>query len=143
MRSFLTLPRLELRFLDLQPLASRYTDCPTVEYERTLPKVFFSYCETQTVRNSEFQNYAPTCGHFVRATGSGLCRRRVGAPVPVGSRFFPSPPRLDRFWGLPSLLSPGVKRLGRKSHQSPPSSSDINNGGVISSFPHTPSWRST
>jgi hypothetical protein len=39
------------------------------------------------------------------ATGYGLDDRRVGVPVPVGSRIFSSPQRPDRLWDPPILLS--------------------------------------
>jgi hypothetical protein len=42
---------------------------------------------------------------------------------------------------LPVVLYPAVKRPGREADQSPPSSDEVNNGGVIHPFPHTPSWR--
>jgi hypothetical protein len=57
------------------------------------------------------------------ASGYGLEDRGVGVRVPVGPRIFSSPRRLDRFWGLPSLLSngyPGVKLPGC-DHPSPTS----------------------
>jgi hypothetical protein len=38
------------------------------------------------------------------ATAHGLDGRGVGVRVPVEARFFSSPRRRDRFWGLPSLL---------------------------------------
>jgi hypothetical protein len=49
--------------------------------------------------------------------------------------FFSSPPRPDRFWGPPSLLSSGylgaftagVKRPGRKPDYSPPSGVEVKN----------------
>jgi hypothetical protein len=36
---------------------------------------------------------------------------------------------------------PGVKRLGREADHSPPSSSEVKNGGAIPALPHTSSWR--
>jgi hypothetical protein len=38
-------------------------------------------------------------------------------------------------------LSPAVKRPGRESYHSPPSSAEVKNGGAIPSFHHTSSWR--
>jgi hypothetical protein len=45
------------------------------------------------------------------ATGYGLDDRGVGVRVPVGSRIFSSSCGPDRFWGPPSLLSNGYRRL--------------------------------
>jgi hypothetical protein len=41
------------------------------------------------------------------ATDYGLDDQVVGIRVPVGTRIFISPCRLDRLWGLPSRLSNG------------------------------------
>jgi hypothetical protein len=43
------------------------------------------------------------------ATGYGLDDKGVGVRVPVGARFFSSPRRPDRLWGLPNLLSNGYR----------------------------------
>jgi hypothetical protein len=58
-----------------------------------------------------------------------------------------SPPRPERLWDPPSLLSsgwraisPGVKRPGREAHRSPPSSAEVNSRSYTST-PHTSSWR--
>jgi hypothetical protein len=59
------------------------------------------------------------------ATGYGLDDRGVGIRVPVGSRIFSSPRCPDRLWGPPSLLSPGVKRLGREADHSPPITAEV------------------
>jgi hypothetical protein len=56
---------------------------------------------------------------------------------------FSSPQRADRVWAPLSPLSngyrefffPGVKRRGRKADHSPPSSSEIKNGGAIAPLP--------
>jgi hypothetical protein len=45
------------------------------------------------------------------ATGYGLGGRGVGVRVPVRVIFFSSPRRPDQFWGPPSLLSSGYRRL--------------------------------
>jgi hypothetical protein len=45
------------------------------------------------------------------ATGYGLDDRGVGVLVPVGSKIFYSPRRLDRLWGPPSLLSNGYQGI--------------------------------
>jgi amino acid transporter len=56
---------------------------------------------------------------------------RVLFPAESGN-FFSSPPRPERLWGPPSLLrngyqglSLGVKRPGRESNHSPPSSAEV------------------
>jgi hypothetical protein len=46
-----------------------------------------------------------------RATGYGLDDRGVEVRVPAGSRIISSPSRPYRFWGPPSLLSNGYRRL--------------------------------
>jgi hypothetical protein len=43
------------------------------------------------------------------ATGYRLDDKGVGVRVPVGARLFPSPCRLDRLWGPPSLLYNGYR----------------------------------
>jgi hypothetical protein len=43
------------------------------------------------------------------ATGCGLDDRGVRVRVPVGSKVFSSPRRLDRLWGSPNLLSNGYR----------------------------------
>jgi hypothetical protein len=45
------------------------------------------------------------------ATGYWLDDRRVGVPVPVGSKLFTSACRPDRLWGPPNLLSNGYRGL--------------------------------
>jgi hypothetical protein len=42
------------------------------------------------------------------ATDYGLDDRGVAVRVPVGSRIFSSPCRLDRLWGPPNLLPMGT-----------------------------------
>jgi hypothetical protein len=67
------------------------------------------------------------------ATGYGLDDRGVGVWVSVGVRIFTSPCRPDRLWGPPNLLSNGyrgalslrVKRPGRESDHSPPTSAEV------------------
>jgi hypothetical protein len=44
-------------------------------------------------------------------------------------------------WVL-GALSLGVKRKGRESDHSPPSSDEVKNGGAIPPLAHTPSWHS-
>jgi hypothetical protein len=75
------------------------------------------------------------------ATGYGL-----DGPdsIPGSARFFPSPERPDRLWGLPSLLSngyrglfpPEVKRQGREADHSLPSSAEVKKVGAIPPLPH-------
>jgi hypothetical protein len=59
-----------------------------------------------------------------------------------GWEFFSSPPRPDRFWGSPSLLSnwyrdltSGVKRPGREADHSSPSSAKVKNAWSYTSIP--------
>jgi hypothetical protein len=41
---------------------------------------------------------------------------------------------------VPEALSLGVKRLGRESDNSPPSSAEVKNGGAIPPLPNMSSW---
>jgi hypothetical protein len=57
----------------------------------------------------------------------------------------------DRNWGpssllytgyrVPGVLSTGLKRLGSEADHSPPSSTEVRNGGAISPLTHTSSGR--
>jgi hypothetical protein len=84
------------------------------------------------------------------ATGYGLDDRGVGVRVPRKSRIFSFPPRPDRLWGPPSLLSkeyrgalsPGVKRLVREADHSPQTSAKVKIMWIYTSTPYTPSCRS-
>jgi hypothetical protein len=80
------------------------------------------------------------------ATGYGLDERGVGVRVPVGSRICSSPRRQDRLWDPPNLLSngyrralsSGVKRLGRETDHSPPTSAEAKKIWIYTSiFPYT------
>jgi hypothetical protein len=42
---------------------------------------------------------------------------------------------------VPSSISPGLKRVGRETDHSPPSSAPVKNGGAIPPLSHTSSWR--
>jgi hypothetical protein len=67
------------------------------------------------------------------ATGYGLDDQGVGVRVPVGSRIFSSPRRPDPALGFTQppiqwvrrALSSGVKRPGRESDHSPPTSAQL------------------
>jgi hypothetical protein len=89
--------------------------------------------ETQTLppRSVSFHLLQPSNrsrdSAFGIATGYGLDDRGVGVRVPVISRIFSSPRRLERLWGPPNLLSNGfrgVKWPGREADHSPPTSSE-------------------
>jgi hypothetical protein len=76
------------------------------------------------------------------ATGYGLDDLGVGVRVPVGSIIFPGRRRPNLLWGPPSLLSngyrglsPGVKRPGRESDHSPPTSAEVKKTWVYTSTP--------
>jgi hypothetical protein len=68
------------------------------------------------------------------ATVYGLEDRGVGFRVQVETRVFTSPYRLDRLWGLPSILSnwyrgalsPRIKLPAREVDHSPPNSAEFN-----------------
>jgi hypothetical protein len=49
----------------------------------------------------------------------------------------PTQPPVQWVWGAVSL---GLKQLGHEADHSPPSSSEVKNGGAIPSFPHASSW---
>jgi hypothetical protein len=73
-------------------------------------------------------------------TGYGMDRQ--GSTLGRVKRFFSSPQRPDRLWGAPSLLSSGYrgrfsgcKRPEREADDSPPSSSEIKNGGAVPPLP--------
>jgi hypothetical protein len=81
-----------------------------------------------------------------------VTRLRVGRPEfdsgwDKEEKFFSSPPRLDRFWGPPSLLyngyqgdfSAGIERSGREADHSP--SAEVNNEWNYNSTPHKFSLR--
>jgi hypothetical protein len=76
-------------------------------------------------------------------TGCGLDDQGVRVQVPVEARIFTSPCHPDRLWGPFSLLSngywgalsPGVKRLGRKADNSPPTSAEVKETWVYTSTP--------
>jgi hypothetical protein len=83
------------------------------------------------------------------ATGYGLDDRGFGVRVPLGSRIFSSPCRLDRLWGPLSLLSnayrgsfPGVKQQRREADHSPPTTAEVKKTWIYTPTPLTPSWRS-
>jgi hypothetical protein len=68
---------------------------------------------------------------------------------PAGARFFSSLQCSDRFWGPPTLLSNGYRRLNprvkrewREADHSPLSSAEVKNGGIIPPLPHMSLWHS-
>jgi hypothetical protein len=74
-----------------------------------------------------------------RALGYGL--DEGGSSPGRGWEFFSSPPRSDRIWSPPSLLSIpgalslGVKRPGREADYSPPSNAEVKNTWSYTSTP--------
>jgi hypothetical protein len=52
-----------------------------------------------------------------------------------GWEFFSSPPRPERLWGPPSLLSNGYIRPGREADSSPPPNADVKNAWSYISTP--------
>jgi hypothetical protein len=69
---------------------------------------------------------------------------RAGQPrvrVPVGSRIFTSPhtpalgPTQPTIHWIPEILTPGVKRQGRETDRSPPTSADVRKTWIYSSTP--------
>jgi hypothetical protein len=66
--------------------------------------------------------------------GSG---KKFSLPYSVQTRSDAHPASHPRGTGA---VSPGVKRLRGEAKYSPPSSSEVNNGGAIPPFLHTPSW---
>jgi hypothetical protein len=77
------------------------------------------------------------------ASGYGLNGGGVGVRVPLGSRIFSSPRRLDRLWAPPNLLSNGYrgalsrgeKRAGREADHSPPASAEVKKILIYTSTP--------
>jgi hypothetical protein len=67
----------------------------------------------------------------------------------VKGLFLSSPPRPDRLWGPPSLLSGeltgvlslGAKQPGREADHSSQFSAEVRMHGAIPPLPNTPSWR--
>jgi hypothetical protein len=43
---------------------------------------------------------------------------------------------------VPGALSPGLKRQGREANHSPPSSTEVKNGGTVPPLSHPSLWRS-
>jgi hypothetical protein len=80
----------------------------------------------------------------------GTDRRRRRRRISIsgrGKEFLSTPQGPDRFCGQPSLLSnvyqglsSGVKRPGREADHLCTSSTEVENGGVITPFSHTSSW---
>jgi hypothetical protein len=58
--------------------------------------------------------------------------------VQTGSGAYPASYLMD----TQGIFSPGVKRPGNESDHSPPSSSEVKNGAVITPLPHISSWHS-
>jgi hypothetical protein len=61
------------------------------------------------------------------AIGYGMDDPGVGVRVPVGSRIFSPPRRLNRLWG--------VKRQGREADHSPPTSAEVKKTWIYTSTP--------
>jgi hypothetical protein len=65
------------------------------------------------------------------STGYGLDDWGIGVRVRVWSRIFSSSRRRDRVWGV----SPGVKRQGRETAYSPPTSAEVKKMRIYTSTP--------
>jgi hypothetical protein len=70
--------------------------------------------------------------------GSILCRGKIFL-FSIAPRLVLRPIQLS-VQRIPEAISPGVKQQGREAEHSSPSGAEVNNGGAISSLPHTPSW---
>jgi hypothetical protein len=57
----------------------------------------------------------------------------------ITSRPAVGPIQLPTEW-VPGAVSPGSTRQGREADYSPPSSTQVKNGGNITPIPHTSSW---
>jgi hypothetical protein len=110
-------------------LQLRCVTLPHRAYLQPLPLYFLSY----------FSPFWDSSVHI--ATGYALDGR--------GKWFLTYWRPLDRFWGplslhpsgVPWAVSPGVKQPGHETDHSPPARAEVNSGEVITSLPHTPSWR--
>jgi hypothetical protein len=71
------------------------------------------------------------CSSVRIAMGWGLDGR--GSIPDRGKKFFATPQRPDRLWGLffPIQCVPGVKRQGREADHSPPPKAEIKNGDTF------------
>jgi hypothetical protein len=71
---------------------------------------------------------------------------RAGRPgFDSRNRLLCTPQRSDRLWSppiqwVPGAVSPEVKRPSREADHSPPSSTEVKNGGAVPQFLYTSSW---
>jgi hypothetical protein len=70
--------------------------------------------------------------------GSRQCKMFLISKVPRPT-LGPTKPHMQ--W-VPWAVAPGIKRPGRGSDHTPPSSAEVKNGGTIQPLPHMSSWNS-
>jgi hypothetical protein len=86
-------------------------------------------------------------GYALDTWGSILCRGKIflysvastGVGLSTASRPNLGSTHPSIQW-IPGAISPGVKRPGRKTDHSLPSSEGVKKGGAIPPFPHMSSW---
>jgi hypothetical protein len=120
--------------------------CLHVSSRESLDEFAWRLYMNPTPQESTQKSYTPISNSSVRiAMGYRLDVR--GLIPGRGKRFLSTPPYPERLWVPPSLsiiprtLSAGLKRSGREADHSPPSSTEVKNGGATPPVSHTSSWR--